>query len=235
MRRETEIQSYFQCSELREPLCQNSGASNHTWTILVRPFNSKITRRRPTVCPVASTRGLRKTFEKQGKATKLTMTTVELHNSGRSRVGSLTKIRFPLSATDASMGVDAENLWAEELKPGVFRIDNIPFYAYGVSYCDVVSTVRVQDRLEFKAVITRGGHSTYRILIDDSEGFESERYVRLWRRLADLGCSCEAARRRWVAIDIPPATDPDEASALLELGKLDGVWSFDEGHCGHPI
>lgn len=25
MRRETEIQSYFQCSELREPLCQNSG------------------------------------------------------------------------------------------------------------------------------------------------------------------------------------------------------------------
>ena len=184
---------------------------------------------------VASTRGLRKTFEKQGKATKLTMTTVELHNSGRSRVGSLTKIRFPLSVTDASMGVDAENLWAEELKPGVFRIDNIPFYAYGVSYCDVVSTVRIQDRLEFKAVITRGGHSTYRILIDDSEGFESERYVRLWRRLADLGCSCEVARRRWVAIDVPPVTNPDEAYAVLELGKLGGVWSLDEGHCGHPI
>jgi Domain of unknown function (DUF4265) len=163
------------------------------------------------------------------------MTTVELHNSGRSRVGSLTKIRFPLSATDASMGVDAENLWAEELKPGVFRIDNIPFYAYGVSYCDVVSTVRIQDRLEFKAVITRGGHSTYRILIDDSEGFESERYVRLWRRLADLGCSCEVARRRWVAIDVPPVTNPDEAYAVLELGKLGGVWSLDEGHCGHPI
>jgi hypothetical protein len=184
---------------------------------------------------VAGTRRLRKILRGKERQTKSTMTTVELHGSGRSRVRSLTKVRFPLSATDASTGVDAENLWAEELEPGAFRIDNIPFYAYGVSYCDVVSTVRVQDRLEFKAVITRGGHSTYRVLIGDSEGFESERYTRLWQRLADLGCSCAVARRRWVAIDIPPATDPDEASALLELGKLDGVWSFDEGHCGHPI
>jgi hypothetical protein len=36
MRREAKIQPYFQCSELRESVCQNSAARNQRWTILVR-------------------------------------------------------------------------------------------------------------------------------------------------------------------------------------------------------
>ena len=92
----------------------------------------------------------------------------------------LVKVRFPLPAEDQARGVEAENLWAEPVGGGRFRIENTPFYVYGVSFQDVVLADESAERLSFREVTSRGRHSTYRILVQSPEGYESEQFRTAW-------------------------------------------------------
>jgi hypothetical protein len=160
---------------------------------------------------------------------------IEDHNNFRGRVDSqLVKITFPLPLEDQAQGVEAENLWAQPLGGSRFRIDNVPFYIYGISSEDVVLANEVEGRLKFQEVATRGGHSTYRVLVKDSAGYESDGFQRLWTRLHELGCSYEVAKRRWITIDVPPTSDVFAVYRTLEEGSENGVWTFEEAHCGNP-
>lgn len=147
----------------------------------------------------------------------------------------LVKINFKLSAEDRAKGVEAENLWAENLGNGQYRIDSIPFYVYGITYGDIIDAGSEDGRLVFRAVVKRSGHSNYRVLVNDQRGFESEGFKTLWRQLERLGCSSEVAKKRWIAVDVPPSSDILAAYRILEAGEESGVWSFDEGYCGHAV
>jgi Domain of unknown function (DUF4265) len=160
---------------------------------------------------------------------------VEAHATRVPQTDGLVKIEFPLSEQDRQQGVDAENLWAVILTDGNLKIDNIPFYVYGVSYGDIVNAFVRGNCLVFRSVVRRGGHSTYRVLVADELGYESEPFVHLWRQIESLGCAREVAKRRWIAIDVPPSADADEVYKVLEYGEENGVWSFEEGHCGHAV
>jgi len=160
---------------------------------------------------------------------------IEEHVNSKDRIGSqLVKINFPLPAEDQAQGVEAENLWAEPLGSNRFRIDNVPFYVYGISSEDVVVANELEGRLRFQEVASRGGHSTYRVLVKDPAGYESEGFRKLWARLRELGCSYEVAKRRWITIDVPPDTDVFVVYRILEEGAANEVWTFEEAHCGNP-
>ena len=147
----------------------------------------------------------------------------------------LTKIRFPLGADAQQVGVEAENLWVEPMTDGTFRIENSPFYLYGISFEDVVAADDVAGQLTFREVVARGSHSTYRIFIKNESGYEDEQFATAWRPLGLIGCTYEIAKRRWVVIDVPPLTDIFAMYALLEVGERAGVWTFEEAHCGHDL
>ena len=157
-----------------------------------------------------------------------------LRPTSRTESEGFVKIRFPLNEEDWE-GLDAENLWAEPISDGAFKIDNVPFYVYGVSNEDVVSARLIEGRLQFQSVLTRGGHSTYRVWLQDPEGYEGTGWKELWPYFAELGCSFERAKQRWMAIDVPKASNVDAVYALLAEGEADGVWEFSEGHCGHSL
>ena len=38
-----------------------------------------------------------------------------------------------------------------------------------------------------------------------------------------------------LAVDVPPDTDINVVYTLLDKGEKDGIWSFEEGHCGHSF
>jgi hypothetical protein len=158
-----------------------------------------------------------------------------IKDHANSKVNSqLVRINFPLSPEDHAQGVQAENLWAEPLGGDRFRIDNVPFYVYGISADDVVIADEQDGRLRFQEVASRGGHSTYRVLVSDPAGFESEGFRHLWERLSELGCSYEVAKRHWVTIDVPPDSDVFAAYRIFEQGAASAVWTFEEAHCGNP-
>jgi hypothetical protein len=148
--------------------------------------------------------------------------------------GGLVKVSFPLDPQEWE-GIEAENMWAQPVENGKYRIQNIPFYAYGVSAEDIVNTTLIQGVLTFASVARRGGHSTYRILLSDGIYLQEGTVMNLWGQMQALGCTYEGANSKWLAVDVPPSAEIYKVYSLLEQGEEAGVWSFDEGHCGHPV
>jgi len=145
-------------------------------------------------------------------------------------VRNLKKVIFPLDA-GAWHGSATESVWVDDVGKGRYVLENSPFYAFGVSYQDVVSAKEVDGELVFDEVISRGGHSTYRLMV--SGGHED--FDCYWKSLQQMGCTYEEGLNRLISVDVPPLTDIYAAYNAFVAGEQAGVWSFEEGHCGHPI
>jgi hypothetical protein len=141
----------------------------------------------------------------------------------------LVKVIFPLDP-NAWHGSATESVWAEPVKGGRYRLRNVPFYASGVSYDDVIEAVDDAGHLVFTSVFDRGGHSTYRLLVNGPHCDQFEAY---WDRLAECGCTYERGHHPLIAVDVPREADIIEVYKRLEQGEADGVWGFEEGYCGH--
>ncbi|WP_394840321.1 DUF4265 domain-containing protein [Pendulispora rubella] len=135
---------------------------------------------------------------------------------------------------DAGMwhGSATESLWVMEVGPGQYRLENSPFFAFDVSFQDVVLAKFVGGTLTFVQVLRRGGHSTYRIIPRPGRSSEVRQY---WAALERQGCSYEEGPKGLLAVDVPPEVNIFEAYAALQAGEAGGAWSFEEGHCGHAV
>ena len=144
----------------------------------------------------------------------------------------LRKIVFVLDP-EAWHGYETETVWAEGVAANRYRLRNTPFFAKGVSVEDVVRIRSQGGALFFDGVSISSGHSTYRIIVNDAtEPSVLEDY---WSPLQTLGCTYESAEMNTLllAVDVPPGVDVYAAYTLLEKGEADGIWYFEEGHCGH--
>lgn len=146
----------------------------------------------------------------------------------------LTKVAINLPPCDWHSHA-LETLWAEPLGDHKYRLQNVPFYASGLSYEDVVTAEPVGDQIIMQSVVDRGGHSTYRLYLSNGVTVDSEAFTRHWRPLQSIGATFEQANERLFAVDIPRTTDIYEAYALMQAGEENNVWDFQEGHCGHPL
>jgi hypothetical protein len=126
-----------------------------------------------------------------------------------------------------------ESLWAEPLGEGFYRLRNVPILAFGYSEQDVVSTDEVDGRRVVTGVSQPGGHSTYRLFLPGA--LDDARFGKLFEPLSQLGCTYERANARVFGVDVPPGADVYAAYTLLEPGEEAKQWSFEEGHCGHPL
>ena len=143
----------------------------------------------------------------------------------------LVKVILDLSKDNGP--VATESLWAEPAGDCFFRLRNVPFFAYGFSEQDIVRVEGSDGNFVVTRTEERGGHSTYRIFLPTET--TKEKFERDWESLKKLGCTYERANRRLVAIDVPPRSDIYTVYAVLEGGEKDGLWEFEEGHCGHTL
>ncbi|MEU7306200.1 DUF4265 domain-containing protein [Streptomyces sp. NPDC007206] len=128
----------------------------------------------------------------------------------------LFKVAFDLTAERPNWPpVSVERLWGE--KTGVkfeIRIVNIPFFARGIAFGDLVRVRPDNERRElvFDEFTRESGHSTVRIITLRQE-FKSE----LEARLAESGCSWELAPRleNYMAVDIPSTVEYRELREWL--------------------
>ncbi len=124
------------------------------------------------------------------------------------------KVLFRVESTDGSC--DVETLWAESLGDDRYRLDNSPFYAYSVSWEDVVYAPFDPDQEfpTFKEVLEKSGNRTVRIIFDApyDEGNQS---LVLLENLTAIGCSYEGATKSYISLNIPAATDLSECISML--------------------
>ena len=128
-----------------------------------------------------------------------------------------------------------ENMHADPIPDGTFRLDNSPFRSYGISLGDEFSVEIEDGRLFFSNVTRRGGHSTYRVKLP--LGRPHSEFEKHWAPFKAAGCTFEGSgtnQRRLYSIDVPPGADVRAIYRLLEAGEQAGDWEFEEAHyAGH--
>lgn len=141
------------------------------------------------------------------------------------------KIFFELGP-NAWHGFETESLWAETVSASRYKLANTPFFAKGVSFEDVVFVKKKEGLLYYKSTSILSGRSTYRIIPNTDVDFD-----RAWEPLSRLGCTYENSSRGigLIAVDVPQSANIYEAYSFLEWGENEGIWSFEEGHCGHTL
>ena len=118
---------------------------------------------------------------------------------------------------------EVETLWATHLESDKYKLENSPFWAYGVSWEDIVLAPFAADEgfPTFYSVVSKSGNRTIRVAFDPpiEEGNESDQIL---QGLLALGCSYEGANRKYISINIPPVVKLDEIRNYLI--QQDATW-----------
>ena len=117
------------------------------------------------------------------------------------------KVLFRIPRNDGTEDFDVETLWARALGDDRFKLDNCPFFAYSVSWQDVVHAPfdEAEGFPTFRDVIEKSGNRTIRLVVNPCDG--DEHSTNILSALVRLGCSSEGANSRYVVINIPSAID----------------------------
>ena len=104
-------------------------------------------------------------------------------------------------------GEYVETLWAEPVGPDLYRLENSPFWAYGVSWLDVVEAHPDPDgMLRMRGVVEKSGHRTVRVIFERGADESSEARAIL-EGVKALGASYEGMTPKYLSIDIPPGVE----------------------------
>lgn len=116
---------------------------------------------------------------------------------------------------------DFEQFWARKLGENLFEVCCIPFFAYGISLGDLVTT-NTDGYVE--SVVQRSGHRTLRVAIPDKDRLDRvHEIVHEWLLQREL--HCEWYSGAYVAVDCSPsnsvsATDVRWLESLAARGDL---------------
>jgi len=139
------------------------------------------------------------------------------------------KVFFPIHTNEVK-DIVGEWLWTMKNENGNHIIENSPFFIFNVSYKDVISVRLIDDRITFDKVISRSGHSTYRVRLPLTSSHSE--FLKIWSKFSELGCSYEGSteKRLVYAIDCPPNTNVHRVYTLLEEYEKKGIFEFEEAH-----
>lgn len=112
------------------------------------------------------------------------------------------KVLFRIVQKDGS--VDIETLWAYDLGEDRYMLDNSPFYAYGISWHDVVHAPYDPDEsfAAYKQIISKSGNRTLRIVFDTALVDGNATHAVL-QDLIGFGCSYVGANNIYFSVNIP--------------------------------
>jgi hypothetical protein len=117
-----------------------------------------------------------------------------------------------------------ETLWAIEMRDGLYKIDNIPFFVTGIAVEDIVSAEPEAGMLVYKEVVHPSGHSTFRVVVYNHDEVSGVRGL-----FKQLGCSTEQSHLRGlIAVDVPPSVPWDDLKQVLDTGRAQDRWDYEE-------
>jgi hypothetical protein len=108
-----------------------------------------------------------------------------------------------------------ETPWAERIGDK-FRLDNLPWYAYGISDDDLVEAVAtdVEGIFEYVRVVEPSGNRLIRVIFDDGH------YQSMLDQLQAMGCHYEGFNKKFFAVSIPLQVSLDDVTQLLTRSEL---------------
>lgn len=141
------------------------------------------------------------------------------------------KIFFDLETDDPESNIAGEALWAIPLGGDVYRLANIPMFAWNVSYGNDVRASHAKDgRLVVVHTVAHGGRLTCRLVMVSDDRFEAL-LAEVRDAIVGFRIGFEASEAyRIVALNIAP----DERFTLikhpLQRGVEAGKWKIEESN-----
>lgn len=137
---------------------------------------------------------------------------------------NLTKVRIDLPQHWA---INGESFWAEALGKDLYRIRNVPFYAYGLNFYDVVRAVPDEPDTvpEICEVVEPSGHKTLRILFQDKVSRASQ--VEMLNMLEKFKAYYERANDIHIAVDVEVEGSFNDVYDQLQAWEDEGLLSFE--------
>lgn len=142
---------------------------------------------------------------------------------------ALTKVHVPLPENPHCGG---ESLWAKPLGEDLFELRNVPFYAYGLNFCDVVLAIEPapDKKPSVLRVVRRGGHRTLWVTFLDTRSAADR--GQLLEELNSWKAYYEGADGTYFAIDVEPGGDYEAVLTRLSSWQALGVLEFHDGEAG---
>ncbi len=137
--------------------------------------------------------------------------------------GPTAKVLFRVPEEDGSAQV--ETLWAFDLGNDEYKIDNSPFYAYSVSWQDVVYAPfsASEEFPKFERVVRKSGNRTVRVIFEEPLA-PGNRADQVLKGLQALGCDFEGTNRRLMSINIPSKVELSEVATYLVKESVE--WEY---------
>ncbi|QHL86991.1 DUF4265 domain-containing protein [Nibribacter ruber] len=112
--------------------------------------------------------------------------------------------------------VGGESMWAEPLGNDLFQIENVPFYAYGLNFKDIVRATSDSEELkpEIRELIKPSGRRTFRICFKSQVSREQQEVI--LESFFEHHVSYERADDIYVALDMKPEGDYQAVFDKLE-------------------
>lgn len=120
-------------------------------------------------------------------------------------------VKIQLRGPDAG---ELETPWATPIGSNQYRLENSPFYAYGVSWEDVVEAqLDDQSCLEFTRYVKKSGNRTVRAIADFSPN--NTKAQDFLKELGKLQCSYEGMHSRLISINVQYGIDLNKVTDFL--------------------
>ncbi len=97
-----------------------------------------------------------------------------------------------------------ESFWATALGHDLFRLENVPFYAYGLNFHDVVKATSESEELipEIRELVELSGHRTFRVFFE--KNIDRQKQEEVLNSMEDLTISYERANEIYLSLDMQP-------------------------------
>ena len=109
---------------------------------------------------------------------------------------------------------EVETRWAFRLGKNRYRLDNLPFFTYGISWQDVIETKQREGFNEFVRIIEKSGNRTVRVILDKPAN-ESETMEQVLDGLSEIGCNYERMTQRYIVVNVSPEVELDQVRDYL--------------------
>jgi hypothetical protein len=123
--------------------------------------------------------------------------------------------------------VGGESMWADDLGNNRYQIKNIPFYAYGLNFEDIVFAEAESEELkpEIKKLLEESGHQTIRVIFTGDTSKEEN--IKTIEAIRNEHVGYEGNNHSQFALNVTPEGDYNQLYDALEELEEKKVLSFE--------
>lgn len=123
--------------------------------------------------------------------------------------------------------IGGESFWATPLGNDLFKLENVPFYAYGLNFHDVVKATSDSGDFipEIRELVELSGHRTFRVFFD--KNVDRKKQEEVLNSMQDLTISYERCDERYFSLDMQPEGNYQAVFDRLDELERENILCFE--------